>query len=114
MYSALTYLFTYCCCCLVVVTDSFGTPSTVACQAPLSMRFLRQDYWNGLTAPSPGDLPDLRIDLACLTLVADSLPLSLQGSTLFIATFNKNLVLAGVVLYSSRDTDNFIIIIIII
>ena len=33
------------------------TPWTVAHQAPLSMRFSRQEYWNGLPFPSPGDLP---------------------------------------------------------
>ena len=30
---------------------------TVACQAPLSMRFSRQEYWSGLPFPSPRDLP---------------------------------------------------------
>ena len=30
----------------------------VACQAPLSMRFLRQEYWSGLPLLPPGDLPD--------------------------------------------------------
>ena len=30
----------------------------VACQAPLSMGFSRQDYWNGLPFLPPGDLPD--------------------------------------------------------
>ena len=34
----------------------FATPWTVACQAPLSMGFSRQEYWNGLPFPSPGDL----------------------------------------------------------
>ena len=34
----------------------FVTPSTVASQAPLSMEFSRQEYWNGLPFPSPGDL----------------------------------------------------------
>ena len=29
----------------------------VACQAPLSLGFLRQKYWSGLPFPSPGDLP---------------------------------------------------------
>ena len=29
----------------------------VACQAPLSMEFYRQD-WSGLLCPPPGDLPD--------------------------------------------------------
>ena len=29
----------------------------VACQASLSMGFSRQEYWNGLPCPLPGDLP---------------------------------------------------------
>ena len=36
----------------------FVTPWTIAHQAPLSMEFSRQEYWNGLPCPSPGDLPD--------------------------------------------------------
>ena len=40
----------------------FATPWTVACQAPLSMEFSRQEYWSGLPFPSPGDLPDPRIE----------------------------------------------------
>ena len=31
---------------------------TVACQAPLSMQFSRQEYWSGLPVPTPGDLPN--------------------------------------------------------
>ena len=31
---------------------------TVARQALLSMGFSRQEYWNGLPCPPPGDLPD--------------------------------------------------------
>ena len=31
---------------------------TVACQAPLSMVFSRQEYWNGLLFPTLWDLPD--------------------------------------------------------
>jgi len=27
-------------------------------QAPLSMGFSRQEYWNGLSCPPPGNLPD--------------------------------------------------------
>ena len=34
----------------------FATPWTVAHQAPLSMGFSRQEYWNGLLFPPPGDL----------------------------------------------------------
>ena len=39
----------------------FKTAWTVACQAVLSMKFSRQEYWRGLPFPSPGDLPDPRI-----------------------------------------------------
>ena len=30
----------------------------VACKAPQSMGFTRQEYWSGLPFSSPGDLPD--------------------------------------------------------
>ena len=33
----------------------FATPWTAAHQAPLSMGFSRQEYWNGLPLPSPSD-----------------------------------------------------------
>ena len=36
----------------------FVTLCTLACQAPLSMRFPRQEYWSGLPCPPPGDLPN--------------------------------------------------------
>ena len=32
-----------------------ATPWTAAYQAPLPMGFSRQEYWSGLTLPSPGD-----------------------------------------------------------
>ena len=35
----------------------------VAHQAPLSLRFFRQEYWSALPFPSPGDLPDPGIEL---------------------------------------------------
>ena len=36
----------------------FATPWTVASQAPLSMGFSRQEYWNELQCSPPGDLPN--------------------------------------------------------
>ena len=42
---------------------TLGTPWTVACQAPLSMGFPRQEYWSGLPVSSPGDPPDPGIQL---------------------------------------------------
>ena len=42
-------------CVCSIVSDS-ATPWTVAHQAPLSMEFSRQEYWNGLPFPPPGDV----------------------------------------------------------
>ena len=53
---------------------------TVVFQAPLSVRFLRQEYWSGLPFPSPGDLLDPGIELDSPALQTDSLPLSHLGS----------------------------------
>ena len=58
----------------VLVTQScptFVTPWTVACQAPLSMGFSRQEYWNGLPCPPAGDLPDPGVEPVSPTLEAD-------------------------------------------
>ena len=37
---------------------------SVACQAPLSIWFPRQEYWSGLPFPSPGDLPNPGMETA--------------------------------------------------
>ena len=58
--------------CLTLVT-----PWTVACQTPLSMEFSRQEYWSGLSFPSPGDLPNPGIEPRSSVLQADSLPTEL-------------------------------------
>ena len=53
-------------------------PWTVACQAPPSMGFSRQEYWSGLSFPSPGDLPDPGIEEPrSPALQADDLPTEL-------------------------------------
>ena len=38
--------------------DFFAIPRTITHQSPLSMGFSRQEYWNGLPFPSPGNLPN--------------------------------------------------------
>ena len=40
----------------------FMTPWTVGCQAPLSVGFLRQEYWSRWPFPTPRHLPDLGIE----------------------------------------------------
>ena len=64
------------CCRLVTkLCPTLVTPWTVACQVPLSMGFSRQEYWNGLPFPSPGDLPNPGIKPRSPALQADSLPI---------------------------------------
>ena len=58
----------------------FMTLWTVACQAPLSMEFPRQEFWSGLPFPTPGDLPDPKIEPPSPAMQADSLLLSHWGS----------------------------------
>ena len=41
---------------------TLATLWTIARQAPLSMGFPSQEYWNGLPFPSPGDLPQPGIE----------------------------------------------------
>ena len=62
-----------------VMSNSFATPWTVACQAPLSMGFPRQEYWSALLFPSPGDLPKPGIEPMSPALQADSLSLNYLG-----------------------------------
>ena len=52
----------------------FETPRTVACQAPLSMGFSRQEDWSGLPCPPLGGLPNPGIGPRSPTLQTDSLP----------------------------------------
>ena len=58
-----------------VMSDS-AIPWTVAHQAPLSMRFPRQEYWSGLPFSPPGDLPDPEIEFVSPALQQNFLPLS--------------------------------------
>ena len=81
---------------------------TVACQAPLSVGFSRQEYWSGLPFPSPGDIPEPGIEPVSLTSPAlaggffitsatweDSLCLNNNKTYIlnqYLPTFNSRLV----------------------
>ena len=52
----------------------FVTPWTIACKAPLSMEFFRQEYRSGLPFPPSGALPNPGTEPRSLALRADSLP----------------------------------------
>ena len=58
------------------------TSWTVACQAPLSKEFSRQEYWSGLSFLSPGELPKLGIEPGPPALQEDSLPSEPPGKPL--------------------------------
>jgi len=62
----------------------FATLWTAAYQAPPSMRFSRQECWSGFPFPSPGDLPDPRIEPGSPSLRADALPFEPPGTGLQI------------------------------
>ena len=65
-------------CTLLSCVCLFVTPWTVAHQAPLSMRFSRQEYWSVLLFPTLGDFSDPVIKPMSLSLLhcqADSFPL---------------------------------------
>ena len=66
----------------------FVTLWTVVYQAPLSMRFSRQEYWSGLPFPSPGDLPDPGIKPGSPALESDALTSEPPGC--FQSMFKKN------------------------
>ena len=68
---------------------TLATPWTVACQAPLSMGFSTQEYWNGLPFPSPGDLHDPGSKLGLLHCRQILFCLSYQGSPMNTAPLVK-------------------------
>ena len=60
----------------------FATPMDyTAHHAPPSMEFSRQEYWNGLPFPSPGDLPNPGIKPGSPALQADALLSEPPGNT---------------------------------
>ena len=65
-------------CTLLSCVCVFVTPWTIARQAPLSMRFSREEYWSVLPFPTLGDFSDPVIEPTSLSFLhwqADSLPL---------------------------------------
>ena len=71
---------------------------TVTHQAPLSMRFPRQEYWSGLPSPSPGDFSSLkeRTGISCigrpiLYLWATREALDLLCDLFTVSTSNKEI-----------------------
>ena len=56
-------LLTACVCSVLSHVQLSASPLIITLQAPLSMEFSRQEYWNRLPFPTPGDLLDPAIEL---------------------------------------------------
>ena len=81
----------------------FGTPRTVVCQVPLSMRFSRKDYWIELPCPPPGDLSNPGMEPGSPVspaLQVDYLPLKHSGSTILTRIFFFLISLAKSLLFA--------------
>ena len=80
----------------------FATLQTGVRQAPLSMGFSRQEHWNGLPCPPPGDLPNPGIELvspASPAMQMDSLLLNHQGSPHILFSYLFYIYIAPVCMY---------------
>ena len=80
----------------------FATPWTVAYQAPPSMGFSRQEYWSGLSFPSPGDLPDLGIEPVFIVSPAPAVGFFTTAPS-YLAPLRSNPLLY----YLSKDDSEF-------
>ena len=83
-YTSQMFTCVFMCVCVLSHVQPFATPCTVACQAPLPLGFSRQEYWNRLPFPSPGDLPNPGMEPRSPALQADFLPLHHLGSPVCI------------------------------
>ena len=86
--------------CTILVTQSCLTlcdPGTIACQAPPSMGFSRQEYWSRLPFPSPGDHPNQGSEPRSPTLQADSLPSEPPGKPCNVQHDKYNYHIPGMV-----------------
>ena len=84
---------------------------TVAHQAPLSMGFSRQEYWNGLPCCPSGDFPNPETEPtspASPALQADSLPTELHGKPRIRVSVNTHIICMCVCIYIYTHTHTYI------
>ena len=75
------YLFSHC-----IVSAPFAIPWTIVLQAPLFTGCPRQEYWNELPFPSPGDHPNPGIEPASPALAGRFFTTELPGKTIMTYT----------------------------
>ena len=89
-------------CTLCLVTQScpiFVTPQIVACKAPLSIEFSRQEYWSGFPCPPPGHLPNPGVKPRSPVLCADSLQSEPPGNSMHTDILKHN----GILLSNKKE-----------
>ena len=84
--------------CILSLIPLFATPWTIVFQAPLSMGFPRQEYWSGLSFPSPVDLPDSGIEPLPPALAGGFFTTEPLGKPSFKVSYPKYSVIIVVVL----------------
>ena len=70
----------------------FATSWTVACQAPLSKGFPREEYWSGLRSPSPRILLHPGIEPTSPALAGRVFTAELPGKPCFLLAFTNIIV----------------------
>ena len=101
-------------------------PWPTACQAPLSTKFSRQEYWSGLSFPSPGDYPNSEIKpvslmspaLACIffTTVPPGKPhkcyeVHIRFISHFQRSFSPSLFISSSDIYGFTNSNHYLIVV---
>ena len=93
-----------CCCCLVTQSvHLFATPWTRSPPAPLSMGFLKQEYWSVLPFPPPGDLPNPGIKPASLVFPVLAGGFFTTSANLWVLAASERTWILSITLHGSLD-----------
>ena len=94
------------CVCMFSSVQLIAISRTLACQAPLSMEFPRQEHWSRLPLPTLEDLPHQGSNLHLLHRQVDALPLWATWETyIWICRFHIFLVLPYILLLKATKFD---------
>ena len=94
--------------CVLIHAQLFSGPWTVACQASLSTEFSRQEYWDKLPFPTPGDPWDPVIkpmSLVSLALACRVFTTALVGKPKALCTMSLTHLSNLISLYPSNGID---------
>ena len=81
---------------------------TIVCQAPLVIGFSRQEYWSGLSFPSPGDLSNPEIKPTPPALAGTDFYSVLYGVVLVFPNYWLLIYRKVTILYINPDSVTFL------